>query len=165
MNQVNNHFHYDQQGLDLTEFSEAAGGPKLKAYWDPTGKVWTIGYGHTHGVEEGDICTPQMANAYLLSDVACAVYTVKYYIDVELSQEQFDALVDFCFNVGSGNFGHSTLLELLNKKDWLGAFKEFSKWDISGGKILPGLRNRRNAEAALFSLGTDFTTQNPNAEA
>lgn len=161
MNQVNNHYHYDQQGLDLTEFSEASGGPRLKAYWDPTGKLWTIGYGHTRNVKEGDTCTPEQANAFLLSDVAAAVYAVKYYVDVELSQEQFDACVDLCFNIGIGNFERSTFLEYINSYNWQGAIDEFAKWDKSGGEVLPGLRSRRNAEMALFLLGTDFTEYAP----
>lgn len=166
MNQANNSLHYDQTGLDLTEFSEASGGPVLKAYWDATGKVWTCGYGHTHGVTADTTCTPELAQQWLLSDVAAAVYAVKFYIDVPLSQDQFDALVDFTFNVGSGNLQHSTLLELLNQSDWIGALAEFSKWDLSGGQVLPGLISRRGGEQALFTLGTDFTTQsspNPNA--
>src|SRR5579863_5369609 len=156
MNQHNNSLRYDQAGLDLTEFCEADGKPRLKAYWDPTGKLWTCGYGHTHDVTANTTCTTELANTWLASDIANAVYTVKFYIDVDLSQEQFDALVDFCFNVGSGNFCHSTLLEKLNRKDFLGALDEFQRWDKSGGVVLSGLRSRRNAERALFLLGTDF---------
>lgn len=162
MNQQNNKLHYDQQGLNLTEFSEANGSPRLKAFWDATGKLWTCGFGHTKGVTEDTTCTPDIAQSWLLSDVADAVYSVKYYIDIELSQEEFDALVDLCFNIGSGNFQHSTLLEKLNQRDYLGALAEFQKWDMSGDEVLPGLRSRRQAEAALFALGTNFTQQNPS---
>jgi lysozyme len=162
MNPINNSLHYDQQGLDLTEHSEAAGGPVLKAYWDATGKVWTCGYGHTHGVTENTTCTPELAAQWLLSDVAMAVWTVKYYVDVELSQKEFDALVDLAFNIGSGNFQHSTLLAMINEKDWIGAIAEFRDWDKSGQVVLPGLRSRRRAEAILFAMGTDFSKQNPN---
>jgi lysozyme len=162
MNQNNNSLHYDRQGLDLTELSEDAGGPHLKAFWDPYGKCWTIGFGHTHNVHEGDTCTPDLADQYLLSDVSNAVYYVKYYIDIDLSQEEFDALVDLCFNIGAGNFARSTLLALLNKRDYIGAIAEFQKWDESDGEVLPGLKSRRGAEAALFTLGTNFTLQIPN---
>jgi lysozyme len=162
MNQNNNSLHYDQQGLDLTEHSEDSGGPHLKAYWDTTGKCWTCGYGHTHGVTQDTTCTLDLANAWLASDIANSVYAVKMYADVNLSQKEFDALVDFCFNVGAGNFQHSTLLEKINQKDFIGALGEFQKWDISGGEVLPGLRSRRRAEAILFALGTDFTQQNPS---
>ena len=162
MNQANNSLHYDQTGLDLTEHSEAAGGPRLKAYWDPTGKLWTCGFGHTKGVSETTTCTPELANQWLLSDVAEAVWAVKRYIDIPLSQREFDALVDFAFNVGSGNFEHSTLLTELNNRDYIGALQQFQIWDKSGGVVLPGLKSRRRAEAILFALGTDFTQQNPN---
>lgn len=161
MNQQNNKLHYDKQGLDLTEFSEDSGGPHLVAYQDSVGR-WTCGYGHTHGVGPDTTCTPAGAEEWLLQDVAEAVYAVKFYIDIPLSQEEFDALVDFCFNVGSGNFAHSTLLAKLNQRDYQGALEEFQKWDIAGGKVLPGLKSRRAAEAALFALGTDFTQQNPS---
>ena len=162
MNQINAGLHYDKTGLDLTEHSEAAGGPILVAFWDATGKVWTCGYGHTHGVCEGTTCNQAIADAWLEQDVAEAVWTVKTSIDIPLSQEEFDALVDLCFNIGSGNFMHSTLLAKLNNRDYKGAIAEFYKWDLSGGVPLPGLRSRRDAEAALFTLGTDFTQQNPN---
>jgi len=159
MNQFNNHLHYDQSGLDLTEHSESDGSPRLKAFWDPTGHLWTCGYGHTRGVNANTACTPELAQQWLLSDVAEAVFAVKYYVDVELTQEEFDALVDLCFNIGSGNFQRSTLLDLLNKKDYIGAQQEFASWDRSGGQVLPGLKSRRAAEAILFLLGTDFTQQ------
>lgn len=161
MNQINNSLRYDKQGLDLTEVSEDAGGPHLTAYWDANGKVWTIGYGHTHGVVEGQTCTAEEAEMYLASDVANAVYYVKYYVDIPLAQEQFDALVDFCFNVGAGNFANSGLLMLINDSKFDEAIAEFAKWDMSGDQVLPGLRSRRAAEAALFTLGTDFTKQTP----
>lgn len=160
MNQHNQQFHYDRQGLDFTEFSESSGGPRLRAYQDSRG-IWTCGYGHTHGVGPDTTCTPEIADQWLQQDVAEAVYAVKFYVTIDLTQEQFDALVDLCFNIGSGNFAHSTLLSKINQKDFLGALAEFQKWDIAGGQILPGLRSRRQAEAALFTLGTDFTQQNP----
>lgn len=161
MNPQNNKLHYDQQGLNLTEVSEDSGGPHLTAYQDPTG-TWTCGYGHTHGVGPTTTCTPDVARIWLQQDVAEAVYAVKMYVDLPLSQEEFDALVDFCFNIGSGNFQQSTLLSKLNQRDYIGALAEFQKWDISKGQVLPGLKSRRAAEAALFTLGTDFTQQNPN---
>lgn len=162
MNVANNSLHYDKQGLDLTEVSEAAGGPRLKAFWDAYGKCWTCGYGHTSDVTESTTCDQTLADKWLEADVAGACYAVKMYVDIELSQEEFDALVDFCFNVGTGNFERSTLLSYINQRDYLGALNEFQKWDMSGGVVLPGLRSRRQAEAALFALGTDFTKQNPN---
>lgn len=161
-NPANYNLKYDHTGLDLTELSEDAGGPHLKAYWDENGKCWTIGYGHTANVHAGDTCTSAQADSYLLSDVATAVGTVKYYVTIALSQEEFDALVDLCFNIGSGNFCRSTLLRCINNRDYKGAIAEFASWDKSGGMVLSGLKSRRAAEAALFALGTDFTMQNPS---
>jgi lysozyme len=162
MNQANAALHYDQTGLDLTEHSEADGGPKLKAFWDTTGKVWTCGYGHTKGVGPTTTCDAALAQQWLLSDVAAAVYAVKHYVEIPLTQNEFDALVDFTFNVGEGNLANSTLLKCINSRDYIGALAEFSRWDKSGGIVLQGLRSRRRAEAILFALGTNFQAQNPN---
>ena len=153
LNPANVNLHYDQKGLDLTEHSEDAGGPHLKAYWDPTGHVWTCGYGHTKDVDANTTCTPELAQQWLESDIAWASFVVKAHVATALTQYEFDALVDFVFNVGAENFIHSTLLAKVNRKDWLGAAGEFSKWILSGGQVLPGLRSRRAAEAALFRLG------------
>lgn len=158
----NVNLRYDQQGLDLTEHSEDAGGPHLKSYWDPTGKCWTCGYGHTKDVTAQTTCTPELADTWLASDVAWAVYVVKAYVAVPLSQEQFDALVDFVFNVGSENFIHSTLLEDINSNNYGGALDQFGLWDKSGGIPLAGLRSRRGAEKALFALGTNFSASSSN---
>lgn len=163
MNPENQHLQYDRAGLDLTEHSESDGGPRLVAFWDPTGKLWTCGYGHTHDVTANTTCTPELADQWLLSDVAEAVYAVKMYVTVPLTQDEFDALVDFVFNVGSGNFLHSTMLALINSKDYMGAMHEFQKWNKSGGQVLAGLKSRRAAEAALFLLGINFQLQNPAA--
>jgi lysozyme len=162
MNIENQNLQYDRTGLDLTEHSEADGGPVLKSYWDETGKVWTAGFGHTRGVTKDTVCTPELAEAWLQEDIQVAVKAVKFWVDIPLSQKQFDALVDFTFNAGEGNLSHSTMLLLINASNFLAALGEFQKWDKSGGRVLPGLRSRRRAEAILFALGTDFNKQNPN---
>ena len=69
---------------------------------------------------------------------------------VELTQGQFDALVSFAYNVGSRALSTSTLLKKLNAGDIKGAADEFLRWNKSGGKVMPGLTNRRKAERALF---------------
>jgi GH24 family phage-related lysozyme (muramidase) len=71
-------------------------------------------------------------------------------VKVSVTQNQFDALVDFVFNLGQGKFAGSTLLRGLNAGDFSGAAAEFVKWDHAGGQVVPGLLRRRLAEAQLF---------------
>lgn len=134
-------------GYKLTEQFE---GLRLEAYLDSVG-VPTIGYGHTRGVKLGDACTAEQADAWLHDDIQCAVHAVNGLVKVELKQGQFDALVDFVFNLGAGNLAHSTLLKLVNAGDFLAAKNEFVKWNRAGGRVLSGLTKRREAEAALFA--------------
>lgn len=137
---------YSKSGIALTESFE---GVRLTAYQD-SGGVWTIGYGHTQGVKEGDTCTPLLAETYLLLDVHTAVNTVNEAVVGPLTQPEFDALVDFVFNCGAGNFLSSTLLKLLNAGNLAGAAAEFEKWDHAGGQVVAGLLRRRLAEEAEF---------------
>lgn len=141
-------FSYDNAGMRLTETME---GLSLKAYWDETGKVWTVGWGHTgKEVVEGLIWTQDQCEAALESDIAWACNVVNSLVTVIINQLQFDALVDFTFNEGAKNFADSTLLALLNKGDFHGASLEFTKWVYSGGVILSGLVKRREAEGDYF---------------
>lgn len=137
---------YSKTGLALTERFE---GCKLVAYQDQVG-VWTIGYGHTRGVHEGMTCTQAQAEQWLLEDIAAAEQNVNTHVKVPLTQAEFDALVDFDFNCGSGNLDSSTLLKLVNEGDPEDAAKEFEKWDHAGGKVVAGLLRRRQAEEAEF---------------
>jgi lysozyme len=139
--------NYSQTGLQLTESSE---GCKLDAYLDGGG-VPTIGFGHTKGVYLGMTCSQLQAEAWLLEDVQHAVGTVNSLVKVPLTQNQFDALVDFVFNLGSGAFNSSTLLRKLNAGDYAGANAEFGRWNHDNGKTVAGLTRRRAAEAALFA--------------
>src|SRR5258708_6178734 len=137
---------YSSNGMHLTEQFE---GDRLTAYQDSKG-VWTIGYGHTRGVVPGMTCTQQQADRWLAEDIAWAESEVNKLVHVPLTQQQFDALVDFTFNCGSGNFDHSTLLKLVNAGDMEHAALEFEKWDRCGGKEVAGLLRRRKAEEAEF---------------
>ena len=121
----------------------------LKAYKCPAG-IWTIGYGHTSGVKEGQTITLKQAEDYLLQDIRAYEITVNNLVNVPLNQNQFDALVSFCYNLGPNNLKNSTLIKLLNKKDYLGAAEQFDRWIYAGGKKLPGLVKRRAAEKELF---------------
>jgi len=142
-----NNLSYSDQGLALTEQFE---GLRLTAYQDSIG-VWTIGYGHTGpDVQPGLAITQEQAGALLLQDVAGAAAAVNRLVTVPLTQNQFDALVDFTFNAGQGNLASSTLLRELNAGNTAGAAAQFLVWVYAGGVQLPGLAKRRQAEAALF---------------
>jgi lysozyme len=136
------------KGLDLIKSFE---GCRLKAYLDSVG-VATIGYGHTKGVQMGDVCTQAEADDYLKEDCADAEKCVNSAVSVPLTQHEFDALVSFVFNLGCGNFRKSTLLRKLLDSDYDGAAIEFRKWDKAGGQVLAGLTRRRDAEARLFEM-------------
>lgn len=135
-----------ETGIQLIKNFE---GCVLKAYKCPAG-VWTIGYGHTSGVKEGQTITLKQAEDYLLQDIRAYEITVNNLVNVPLNQNQFDALVSFCYNLGPNNLKNSTLIKLLNKKDYLGAAEQFDRWIYAGGKKLPGLVKRRAAEKELF---------------
>lgn len=145
---------YSKDGLHLTESFESC---RLAAYPDPKlgWKVPTIGWGHTLGVKQSDTCTQAQADAWLLEDIQEAVAAANRLVTVPLTQHQFDALVDFTFNAGQGNFASSTMLRKLNARDYAGADAEFARWDMSGGAHLAGLARRRAAEAALFDEPED----------
>ena len=137
----------------LTEPSE---GYHLTAYPDPGtgGDPWTIGYGHTKGVKEGLHCTEEQADIWLMQDIAVAEAAVNSLVTVKMTQYQFDALVDFTFNVGSASFAHSTLLRFFNAGNTFGAAAEFARWVHGGnGTVLPGLVKRRQAESNWFTQG------------
>lgn len=126
-------------------------GPLYTTAYKPTpDDVWTIGYGHTRGVRQGDTCTVDQADQWLQNDVAGAVITVCHLVDVALTAGQFDALVSLVFNIGAGNFQSSTLLRKLNAKDYDGAADEFLKWNHQAGRVLDGLTKRREAERQRF---------------
>lgn len=127
---------------------------RFKAYDDGVG-VWTIGTGTTvypNGVKvkQGDTCTPEQAKTYFKHDLAKFEKTVNESVTVPLNQNQFDALVSLTYNIGAGALKNSTLLKLLNKGDYKGAADQFLAWKKAGGKVLPGLVRRREAERALF---------------
>lgn len=139
--------NYSADGLALTQKFE---GCELTAYQDSVG-VWTIGFGHTAGVTPGMLCTQDQAIDWLQQDVQWAVNAVNQYVTAPLTQGEFDALVDFTFNLGVGNLVHSTLLRLLNSLDYEGAAAEFLKWNMAGGHVLAGLTARRLAEQEMFN--------------
>jgi len=128
---------------------------RLKAYLCPAG-VPTIGWGSTRGVAMGMVITEQQADARLVSDLATAENAIEKHVKVPLTQNQFDALVSFVFNVGVKNFQPSTLLKLLNSGKYDAAADQLQRWchakDPKSGKVgvLPGLVKRRAEEKEVF---------------
>ncbi|REF27770.1 lysozyme [Xenorhabdus cabanillasii] len=127
-------------------------GLRLKAYPDPATGVepWTIGYGHTKGVVPGQVITKQQAEVLLREDLNPIYAVLGQCVKVPLTQGQFDALCSLIFNVGIGNFIHSTLLKKLNQGDYQEAAQEFLKWDKVNGNKLPALFARRKSEQGMF---------------
>lgn len=135
-------------------------GLRLEAYMPTPDDVWTIGWGHTKTARPGMRITEGRAQELFDSDVAWAVDAVNAKVKVGLTQNQFDALVSFTFNVGSGAFSRSTLLKRLNAGDYDGAAAQFHRWNKQRGrdgkmKVLRGLTRRRAEEAELFLSPSD----------
>jgi lysozyme len=121
----------------------------LIAYLDE-GDVWTLGWGHAEGVKQGDTCTADEAERWLDADIATLVSVLNTLIHTNVTQNQFDALVSFTYNVGVGAERHSTLLKLINERLFDAAALEFSRWVHVKGNVSQGLVRRRQAEQALF---------------
>ena len=113
--------------------------------------VWTLGYGPTQGVAEGDSCSEEEAELILVNDLKEFETYVNALVDVELDQNQFDALVAWTFNLGPTNLRTSTLLKKLNAGDYNDVPSEIKRWNRAGGQVLDGLIRRREAEALLFA--------------
>jgi|SRR5579864_113547 len=113
---------------------------------------WTIGWGHTEGVKEGDTCTQDEADAWFVEDTAWVNRTVTDAVTMLLSQNEFDACGSLCYNIGASAFEDSTLVRLLNEGRFDLASQQFQRWNKQRGKVLPGLTNRRAQEAALFNM-------------
>lgn len=124
-------------------------GCRLSAYKCSAG-VWTIGYGHTEGVKEGDMCTLEQANAWLVDDIRETQLLLAHYVNVPVSAGEFIALVSLAFNVGVGSLMKSKLLRKLNGGDRDGAAEEFLDFDLANGKKVAGLTRRRKAEYKIF---------------
>ena len=122
---------------------------RLNSYRCPAG-VWTIGYGHTDGVNQGMLITEKTADAFLKQDIRNAEHCVNQ-MGVDLTQGQFDALVSFVFNIGVQAFRISTLRRLImSNPDDLEIADEFRRWVYAGNKKLPGLIKRREKEIELY---------------
>ena len=143
-------------------------GLRLKAYKCPAA-VWTIGYGHTSAagapiVNPDLVITKDEAEEVLARDMEQYEEGVRKYVKVDLTQGQFDALVDFAYNAGVGALQKSTLLKKVNAQKFDEVPAEFMKWTRGGGKELPGLVRRRRAEVKLWR-GLDMEKPVPVDEA
>lgn len=128
----------DFEGLELTAYKDIVG-------------VWTIGYGHTKTARPGMSITKDEAEGLLRDDLAWVEDTINTNVKIELTQDQYDALASFIYNVGAGAFKRSTMLRKLNAGDVVGAAAEFKRWNKAGGKAIRGLTRRRKAEEAWFN--------------
>ena len=135
-----------QEGIALIKKFE---GCELTAYQCSAG-VWTIGYGHTKGVEKGMTISKESAEEMLVEELHEYEGYINNHVTCPLSQNQFDALVSWVYNLGSSNLLASTLLKVLNKGDYDGVPAQIKRWNKAGGKVLEGLIRRREAEALLF---------------
>jgi lysozyme len=141
------------EGLELIKRFEGFRGQQ---YTDVAGFP-TIGYGHRIVPPEsfpperfpGGVSEPQAATI-LAGDVSAAERAVSRLVKVALTQGQFDALVDFCFNLGSGRLAGSTLLRVLNGGRYDDAVEQLLRWDLAAGEVNLGLKARREAELRLW---------------
>ena len=141
-----------QRGLELIKEYE---GIRFKPYRDCVG-LFTVGVGHLIG--DGTVLpdswnrtfTLGEVNDLLVADVRKFELGLARYINVELSQNQYDAIIDFCFNLGLGTFQRSSVRQAINRRDKTGVVKNLLRYNKAGGKVIPQLDNRRKAEALLF---------------
>lgn len=130
-----------KNGIDLIKKFE---GCVLSAYKCPAG-VWTIGYGHTSGVKQGDTITQEIAESYLRHDLERYENYVKWNVKYQLNQHQFDALVSFTYNCGIAN-----LKTLVRNRNIEQIGKAILLYNKARGRVLPGLVKRRQLESELF---------------
>ncbi len=130
-----------ENGINLIKKFE---GCSLSAYKCPRG-VWTIGWGHTAGVKQGDRITQEKADELLKKDLKVFEAHVSNIVKIPLKQNQFDALVSFCYNCGAAN-----LRKLVSNRNTAQIAAAIPLYNKSGGKVLAGLVKRRAEEKSLF---------------
>ena len=136
-----------KEGLSLIKKFE---GCELEAYLCPAG-VWTIGYGHTKDVKEGDKITRDEADYLLQEEMIEYESYINDFVEVPLNQNQFDALCSWVYNLGPTNLKNSTMLRVLNEEKYADVPQEIKRWNKAGGEVLDGLIKRREAEAKMFA--------------
>lgn len=141
-----------EEGIALIKTFE---GCKLRAYLDAV-DVPTIAYGRTKDVKIKDICTQQQAEDWLEEELVEYEGYVNEAVKVELTQPQFDSLVSWTYNLGPSNLNRSSMLRVLNTSDYDNVPEQIMRWNKAGGRVLPGLVRRREAEAEMFK-GNDWS--------
>ncbi|MHA6846395.1 lysozyme [Ralstonia syzygii] len=123
---------------------------RAQPYVCPAG-FWTVGYGHLCDPTHPPI-TQAQAEVYLGADLVTALNATLRYCPVLAAEPQgrLAAIIDFTFNLGAGRLQTSTLRRRINQRDWTAAASELRRWVYGGGKVLPGLAARREAEVALL---------------
>jgi lysozyme len=135
----------------MIAFLKEREGLYLKAYHDKKGKL-TIGYGHTSGVKITDTITEEQAEALLRDDLSDSESQVSRLGLPNLTQGQFDALVDLNFNIGIGQLRTSTLLKRIRSKASVAEIqRQFRRWNKCGGEVMPGLVIRREWDAQRWT--------------
>ena len=135
-----------QEGLALIKKFE---GCELEAYLCPAG-VWTIGYGHTKDVKEGDKINKDEADYLLQEEMIEYESYINDMVDVDLNQSQYDSMCAWVYNLGPSNLGSSTMLRVLNEGKYDEVPQQMKRWNKANGEVLDGLIRRREAEALLF---------------
>ena len=142
--------------LDLIKHFE---GLYLTSYLCPA-KVWTIGYGTTlypNGLKvlAAQKCSQEQALTFLRNDLSFFEKSVDAYTRDDVSQQQFDAMVSFAYNLGAKNLKDSTLLKVINAnpKDYNAIEKQWLRWNKANGTALKGLTRRRTAEFYYYKNG------------
>ena len=143
---IRNKMKISEDGLELIKKFE---GCETSAYQDSVG-VWTIGFGHTKGVEEGQTCSIEDAESMLADEMDEYEGYINNMVKVDLQQHEFDSLVAWVYNLGPTNLGESTMLKVLNGGQFDRVPDEMNRWTRAGGEILEGLVRRRQAESLMF---------------
>jgi lysozyme len=148
--------HISDEGLELIKHFE---GCELEAYKCAAG-VWTIGYGHTKDIQEGDKWSQDKADFMLWRELEEEYEKyIHDYVHVPLNQSQFDALVSWTYNLGPANLKASTMLKKLNNGEYEEVPAQMARWNkatVNGKRtVLEGLTRRRKAEGQLFE-GKDW---------
>ncbi|MEZ5893395.1 MAG: lysozyme [Parvularculaceae bacterium] len=143
-NAANASLRINNAGLDIIKESE---GLRLEAY--SAGGRWYIGYGHA-GASAGQTITEQQADQLLREDVHGTEDAVRKIVTVTLNENQFSALVSLAYNLGSGGFSKTTVVDALNKGDYSKAADNFRNHNKAGGQVIEHLSQRREKERTLF---------------
>jgi lysozyme len=141
-----------QEGISLIKKFE---GCELEAYKCAAG-VWTIGYGHTKDVKEGNFITKEDAESMLVHELQEYCSDVDIAVKVDLKQNEFDSLVSWTYNLGPTNLNSSTMLRVLNEGKHDEVPAQMKRWNKASGQVKEGLIRRREAEALMFE-GKDWS--------